>query len=425
MRAALHAIDDVFRPLEHDDPIHRKEPASVKKMLKGDAYWSQQKRLLGWEVDSLSSTLNLPPHRVARLREVLAWLQPPRTRLSRRKWHQLVGELRSMSPALPGTRGLFSVLQAALSKGDATRVRLNRHIYDTAADFTFLVDSLAARLTRLQELVPTHPSHIGACDACQVGMGGVWLSSFDTTSPIVWRHRFPAHVASSLVTADNPKGLVSISDLELAGIIAHKDVLAHDIRERTIWIASDNRAAVSWATKGSATSLAARAYLFLYNALHQRQFSYLARHHFIAGPVNAMADDASRLWHLSDTALLTHFDSVYPQTSSWQLHHLLLATNSALTGALCRQRPSNESLDNVTPLPLPAGTFGNSSALPSISIHSPSLLPTSSLYCNFSPSATAPVPARPAVSLSDLGQWRTPYKRWVRRTPGWGPLTLG
>lgn len=40
-----------------------------------------------------------------------------------------------MSPALPGTRGLFSVLQDALSKGDHTRVRLNRRVYDVAADF--------------------------------------------------------------------------------------------------------------------------------------------------------------------------------------------------------------------------------------------------------------------------------------------------
>lgn len=89
--------------------------------------------------------------------------------------------------------------------------------------------------------------------------------------------------------------MVSISDLELAGIIAHKDILAqaHDIGERTIWIASDNRTAVSWATKGSAISLAARAYLLQYNALHQRHFRYLARHHYIPGPVNSMADDAS------------------------------------------------------------------------------------------------------------------------------------
>ena len=39
MRAMLSsAIDDVFHPVEPTDPPHRKEPASTKKMAKGDAY---------------------------------------------------------------------------------------------------------------------------------------------------------------------------------------------------------------------------------------------------------------------------------------------------------------------------------------------------------------------------------------------------
>ena len=100
-------------------------------------------------------------------------LQPPRKHLSRRKLHQLLGKFRSMSPALPGTRGLFSVLQAVLSRGDATRGWLNQQVFDTAADFEVLVNSLATRPRRLHELVPTPPSHVDACDACQRGMGGV------------------------------------------------------------------------------------------------------------------------------------------------------------------------------------------------------------------------------------------------------------
>ena len=68
---------------------------------------------------------------------------------------------------------------------------------------------------------------------------------------------------------------------------------AWDARERTIWIGSDNKAAISWSTKGSSTSLVARAYLLRYNALHQRNYRYLARQQYIPGPMNAMADDAT------------------------------------------------------------------------------------------------------------------------------------
>ena len=61
MRATLSAIDDAFRPVDPSDPVHRKEPASTKKMAKGDAYWSPRKRILGWDIDTEAMTLNLPP----------------------------------------------------------------------------------------------------------------------------------------------------------------------------------------------------------------------------------------------------------------------------------------------------------------------------------------------------------------------------
>jgi hypothetical protein len=52
LRATLHAIDAVLRPLDSSDSAMRKEPTSVKKLQQGDAYWSTQKRILGWELDT-------------------------------------------------------------------------------------------------------------------------------------------------------------------------------------------------------------------------------------------------------------------------------------------------------------------------------------------------------------------------------------
>ena len=62
MRATLEAIDHVFQPLAPHDPSHRKELASVKKMLKGDACWATTKRILGWDLDTVAETINLQPH---------------------------------------------------------------------------------------------------------------------------------------------------------------------------------------------------------------------------------------------------------------------------------------------------------------------------------------------------------------------------
>ena len=65
-RILFHAIDEVIRPL---DPFHEfhQEPISIKKLLKGDGCWGTSKLLLGWLIDTVQQTLELPPHRYDRL----------------------------------------------------------------------------------------------------------------------------------------------------------------------------------------------------------------------------------------------------------------------------------------------------------------------------------------------------------------------
>jgi len=58
----LHSIDAVLCPLMPGDNPTRKEPTSVQKLLQGDGYWTTQKTILGWNIDSAAHTLTLPPH---------------------------------------------------------------------------------------------------------------------------------------------------------------------------------------------------------------------------------------------------------------------------------------------------------------------------------------------------------------------------
>ena len=187
-------------------------------------------------------------------------------------------------------------------------------------DFRAIADTLRARPARFHELVPFGPpAVVGACDASQHGMGGIWFAQ--DQPPIVWHSPFPLAVRRELVTSTNCRGTVSISDLELAGTIAHKHIITQalpTVAERPHWMAGDNRASLAWATKGSATSTAARSYLLRLNAsLHQRHFRYVPFHDFIAGAANVMADDASRRWDLTDPQLVSHFNLHYPQATSW------------------------------------------------------------------------------------------------------------
>ena len=244
----------------------------------------------------------------------------------------------------------------------------------------------------------------------------------------MWRAAFPIALQTELVTSANRNGAISISDLELAGTLAHKHILVQvipDVAERPIWLGGDNQASIVWASKGSATASTARAYLLRLGALHQRRYRYVPQHDYVPGAVNAMADDASRRWDLSDDALLTHFDSSYPQASSWQLQTLHSDMFLAVIGALSRQRSIPASLTIASPPPLPPGSFGNSSALTWESAPISKMCPVTRCPSSSSfPTNTESVALRPATGPCALAQWRTPSAQWRRRSPGWGPWTV-
>ena len=117
-RTLFHSIDSVFRPNGPAD-TSRKEPNSLKKFLQGDAYWSTQKIILGWFLDTVSMTISLPPHRQVRLLNLLETVLKQH-HIEQVDIQKLLGELRSMSLALPGSKGCFSFLQNALKEQNNT-----------------------------------------------------------------------------------------------------------------------------------------------------------------------------------------------------------------------------------------------------------------------------------------------------------------
>ena len=176
-RSLLHAIDDVFRPLSSADNIHRKEPISIKKLLKGDAAWTTTKTILGWLIDTQTMTLQLPPRRQLRLDEILQHLPRHKRSIPIKDWHRILGELRSMSLALPGARGLFSLLQEAFRHHTHGCLPLTPALHDVLDYMREFQAMLNSRPTRLYELVPLTPTLVGTHDAAGHGAGGVWFPS--------------------------------------------------------------------------------------------------------------------------------------------------------------------------------------------------------------------------------------------------------
>lgn len=430
-RALFQSLDKVFRPLSPDDNPMRQEPVSVKKLKKGDATWATTKRMLGWNIDSVKGTIALTPRRRERLLAILNTITPNQCTVPTKLWHKVLGELRSMAIALPGARGLFSLLQEAFRHEDlnTSTLTLTPQVHAMMADLRHLAVNLTERPTRIAELVPSQPTVIGACDASGLGMGGVFFApdSQGRIIPHLWRQRFSPEISAALVTYDNPTGTVNNSDLELCGNICHHDVVAQtvDIREKTIGTLSDNVASVFWLRKGSTTTTKPPAYLLRLQAFHQRHHRYVPRHDYIPGESNVMADKASRAWDLVDSQLVTFFNREYPQTEPWRLCQLLPETNSAVTSALSVMRCDTRLIEITPTARMPTGSSGSNFApltnwIPFLPINK-ILSPTSKSLPNVTEMGGWPL----AVNASHLNTFRTFSPRWARTLPGWGPKTPG
>jgi hypothetical protein len=148
-RVLLHTLDEVLQPADPSIPA-QKEPASLKKLGKGDGVWETRKTMLGWILDTIRRTIKLPHHRAQRLHDIFAELAGHH-HVSAKQWHKVLGELRSMALAVPGARGLFSALQTGLQQREAHhRIRITAPIRHQLNDFAALALELHTQRNRGQ-----------------------------------------------------------------------------------------------------------------------------------------------------------------------------------------------------------------------------------------------------------------------------------
>ena len=116
--------------------------------------------------------------------------------------------------------------------------------------------------------------------------------------PVVWRIQWPEDITKSIVSDKNPKGTLTINDLELAGELLAWLVLEQIspvcLKHATVGIHCDNTASVSWSNRLNVTSSIIAGHLLraLSTRLHVHQTSPMLTVN-IPGDQNHMADVAS------------------------------------------------------------------------------------------------------------------------------------
>jgi len=428
-RHMLHSIDAVFRatPSPLDAP-NRKEVISRSKLANGDGTWSTQKLVLGWLLNTANKTLQLPLHKAERLSQLLSTFLPLK-RTSRRRWQQLLGELRHMAIAIPGAKYLFSILQHVLvDQPTSSRLRLKPNVTASLQDWQLLAQNLAKTPTPIQSLVPTPPSFLGAVDASGAGLGGVWLPTPiapPSAKPIVFRLPFPRDIQANLVTAHNPTGTLTNSDLELAALITGAAVLrsTYPGPHASLLCASNNFPAVSWLQKGSTSSTAPRAFLPCWLARLTRSDHFTLCPVFASGSTNTLADVCSRLFHSPDQEFFDTLQRQFPIPGGWTLVHpeneIVWQMTSALSGEM-----SPWASAGLAPMQPPTlGSCGTPFAEPSPWNPLESTSPILSHFYKSLPTATGKERYLPASLKFAAAQWATPFEPLGRCWPTWDSTT--
>ena len=201
--------------------------------------------------------------------------------------------------------------------------------------------------TLCRDLVAAWPDYIGIVDASSYGVGGVVLGELSGIPPTVFRLKWPKDITDNLVSFQNPRGPLSISDLEMAGILLLwlcLEGVTQNLSHKHVALFSDNSPTVSWVDRMASrkSRVAARLVRALALRLNLSRVCPLTPVH-IPGVENALADIPSRSfgsnpeWFCEDDhALLTLFSQKFPlpNQGSWNVFRFTTKMTMRLTSVL-------------------------------------------------------------------------------------------
>jgi hypothetical protein len=341
-RALLHAIHQIFPRANPGQEAE--DPVSQKKLIRDkEGVWATRKEILGWIIDGVVRTIELPPDKIDKMTTAIAAVLR-RKHCQKKKLQSLLGKLNHAAFGIPAGRGLLQPLYALLSAPAPTlQIPPTSNAAHALQDFRTLFKVMAKRPTHCRELIPGFPSYIGNCDASHHGVGGTWLTSADPLSPCVWRLPWPDDI-----TAAAQAHKLSINDLEMAGILLHWLMLeeaAGPLKHKHIALWCDNTSAVAWTNRMSSRNSKVGQHLARALALRicDEQASPLTTFN-IAGIDNGLADIPSRSFHAkghgnhdwNDVEFLTNFTAAFPltQDASWSMLTLSTKLTSLVYSAL-------------------------------------------------------------------------------------------
>ena len=356
-RAALHGIHDVFPPAVDEE----KDPNSVKKLKKQDGAWALNKDVLGFDFDGNDRTIILDEGKRDKiLGHLKEWTRKARKKgksstaaIPFKDFCTIVHKLRHASICIPAGKSLLSECnqQVCIEGRRLLYLRVGSVLYQELDGWRKLLTAATAKPTKCVKLISGHPDGIGIVDASSTeGVGGVVVGENDAIIPVVFRMEWPDEVKRLVISQKNPRGKLSISDLECAGLLLLWLVIeqvAPELACKHFAVLNDNAPTVSWAKKLNASKSRTAAALLRVLALRMKLAgtSPLIPMH-IPGEENGLSDVPSRSfggkakWHCkNDDEFLTLFNKTFPlpNQNSWTIFHLPKELSSGVISILLTQ----------------------------------------------------------------------------------------
>jgi hypothetical protein len=128
----------------------------------------------------------------------------------------------------------------------------NGELLEAIRDIRTILRETIIQPTLCKDLVVGWPDYIGIVDASSHGVGGVVLGELSGLPPTVFRLQWPLDITNNLVSFTNPRGSITNSDLEMAGLLflwLCIEGVVPDIAHKHVVLFSDNSPTVSWVEK--------------------------------------------------------------------------------------------------------------------------------------------------------------------------------
>lgn len=123
---------------------------------------------------------------------------------------------------VPGGKGILAPFDRVLAKEPPPEffyLHRSKLYRNALIDTRTMLQHTVAEPTKCANLVQAHPDVIGVMDASKEAVGGIIIGENIALPPTVFRYKWPPFIVEAIISATNPDGTITNSDLECGGLL--------------------------------------------------------------------------------------------------------------------------------------------------------------------------------------------------------------